>query len=685
MHFDVKEFGAAGDGITDDTDAIQAAVNAASRATQHWVVPIAPQIAASPVIYFPAGVYKIRAPIGLPVYTSVLGEHAILAPDAGSIDIFISNTSHFYEMSFRGMTFHGGRNAITVAQARVSETVIQIDDCEFIEQQGSAICTTGTSGGTLIIVSRCRFFLSNPASHVALLWSVDECTFRDCWVNAAGDVFVVGSSDSSAGLFLDRITGVPNDSTGSWIKNINGVIRAEGCRFGGEGGGKRILQNFTSANLTSSGGIFFVTIRDCACDTPANVHSFEFFALPNRVVIADNGGFYNVGHSLFFDPAIPDSVKKAIGTRVVVSIDGNVIDPFLLHDAGDSVTCSQLLNASRIERAGYIEADDRVFSAPSLSGAHVPNQSAGPPQQFPVETGSTDAFGQLLRRFAATVDASFIRWVYTTALAGLPAGDYAAVFHVEVSSLPVTVSLIAADVEKPMSLEVGKWILSMPFRIFGSSSRGLGIQLLMNNGAVAGFGGFRVFKGHKVVDSVNTIAIGTSLPSSQRWVAGDRVLNGLPAAGGAEGWVCLLTGTACATPWQPNTSFAMLGMQVSNAGNVYLLTQVGTSNPVGPGPVGQGSNIADNQCRWDFVDVQAVFHESGRLVEKGTSVLVNGRLIVNHPSVTPSSQILFAHRGTGVVGNFGVLYKGPVVPGTSFEIRSTNVNDDDSVEWQIFN
>src|SRR5262245_24364942 len=299
MHLDVKEFGAAGNGVTDDTSAIQAACNAATRAMGFWNKrQVVPQIAAAPVVYFPAGVYKISAPIGIESYTSMLGEHAILQPDNGSIDIFTSR--QFYEMSFRGMIFNGGRNAITVAQVGVSETVVQIDDCEFIEQQGSAIVTTGISGGTLIIVSRCRFFLTNPASHVALLPGVDECTFRDCWVDAAGDVFVVGSSDQSASLFLDRVTGIPNDTTGSWIKNISGNVRAEGCRFGGEGGGKRILQNFTAASLLPSTGNNFAIIRGCACYTLSGIPSFEFFSLPNLVVISDNAGFVNIGESMFF-------------------------------------------------------------------------------------------------------------------------------------------------------------------------------------------------------------------------------------------------------------------------------------------------------------------------------------------------------------------------------------------------
>jgi hypothetical protein len=209
--------------------------------------------------------------------------------------------------------------------------------------------------------------------------------------------------------------------------------------------------------------------------------------------------------------------------------------------------------------------------------------------------------------------------------------------------------------------------------------------LVMKNGGRASYGSFRVFRGHKVIDSLNTVVIGNSVPSSQRWVTGDRALNGLPVAGGTEGWVCSVSGVACATPWQPNTSFATSGTQVSNLGNVYELTQSGTSAPTGPGPTGQGSNIVDNQCRWNFVAVQAVFQEFGRVIVKGKATLVNGRLTVNTTAITPNSQVLLAHGGTGTVSNFGVLYKGQVVAGTSFEIRSTNVNDNDSVEWQIFN
>jgi polygalacturonase len=99
MHLDVKEFGAAGNSVTDDTSAIQAACNSATQAMGFWNKrQVVPQIAAAPVVYFPAGVYKISAPISIESYTSMLGEHAILQPENGSIDILTSR--QFYEMSF---------------------------------------------------------------------------------------------------------------------------------------------------------------------------------------------------------------------------------------------------------------------------------------------------------------------------------------------------------------------------------------------------------------------------------------------------------------------------------------------------------------------------------------------------------------------------------------------------------
>lgn len=60
----VLDFGAVGDGIADDTVAIQAAINAGAGQT----------VGTARGVYFPAGDYYISAPIEIPNYTSIIGD-----------------------------------------------------------------------------------------------------------------------------------------------------------------------------------------------------------------------------------------------------------------------------------------------------------------------------------------------------------------------------------------------------------------------------------------------------------------------------------------------------------------------------------------------------------------------------------------------------------------------------------
>ena len=66
----VKDFGAKGDGTTDDTKAINAAITAGSRCGQGCdSTTITPAI-----VYFPAGTYSISAPLIQYYYTQFIGD-----------------------------------------------------------------------------------------------------------------------------------------------------------------------------------------------------------------------------------------------------------------------------------------------------------------------------------------------------------------------------------------------------------------------------------------------------------------------------------------------------------------------------------------------------------------------------------------------------------------------------------
>ncbi|MGQ5602944.1 glycosyl hydrolase family 28-related protein [Streptomyces sp. EKS3.2] len=65
------QFGAVGDGVTDDTNAIQAAINVAG---------------IGGIVYFPKGVYVISAPLDLPRGVTLLGSHSNLMIGPGMVD-----------------------------------------------------------------------------------------------------------------------------------------------------------------------------------------------------------------------------------------------------------------------------------------------------------------------------------------------------------------------------------------------------------------------------------------------------------------------------------------------------------------------------------------------------------------------------------------------------------------------
>ena len=79
----VKDFGAVGDGVTDDTAAIQAAIDANYVSV---VLPDGNVNESPPIVYFPYGTYIISSPLRLTSYTTIKGAgrgKTILSPAAG--------------------------------------------------------------------------------------------------------------------------------------------------------------------------------------------------------------------------------------------------------------------------------------------------------------------------------------------------------------------------------------------------------------------------------------------------------------------------------------------------------------------------------------------------------------------------------------------------------------------------
>lgn len=164
----VKDYGAVGDGITDDTEAIQAAI------ADEWA-----RISANPsayaqsrnAIYFPAGNYLITAPIKLYPYTTIVGDgpdRTIISLEAGYVgsvlrtsdslgqtgaNIGTNNATLPVSITVSGFTLDSSFNPLNSIIILERSTDVNIENCKIFGAwspgnfsiTGVAIKTLGTA------------------------------------------------------------------------------------------------------------------------------------------------------------------------------------------------------------------------------------------------------------------------------------------------------------------------------------------------------------------------------------------------------------------------------------------------------------------------------------------------------------------------------------------------------------
>jgi hypothetical protein len=137
----VLDFGALGDGVTDDTDAINRALY------QLYCRENNPQIRRS--LFFPAGVYVITQSINIPPYATLYGE----GPDNSIIQLSVGDDSTLHE-----------------CVARTADSLQQI---------GVNIGSGGATPPTFITVSNMAFKSQDPTVDVFIAESATNCKFTN--------------------------------------------------------------------------------------------------------------------------------------------------------------------------------------------------------------------------------------------------------------------------------------------------------------------------------------------------------------------------------------------------------------------------------------------------------------------------------------------------------------------------
>lgn len=304
--YSVKDFGAKGDGRTDDTKAIQAAFDAAGKKTWSEQYPGSDYFISMPVVFFPSGKYLLSDTVK--VGANVQGEGtAILQQKTADKDIFSSTFTWRWQLS--GLTFVAGRHHLDIGNPNIDTGRIVIEKCAFYNAAGTAVKVREGSNSTQISVRDCVFIHCNQA----MVNYCDMAELADSWISTSPSMKNQAAIENRSGcLLLEDICGVPavnaqNDQR--WIDNY-GAVTARNFRFGGESAGFAAVVNFASYSYTYPVIPTAVVLDSCdiyALGNPKPRAAVFCEQVPNQIVVRNCRGLCDL-------PVVKVSEKLDLGT-----------------------------------------------------------------------------------------------------------------------------------------------------------------------------------------------------------------------------------------------------------------------------------------------------------------------------------------------------------------------------------
>lgn len=365
----VREFGAVGDGVTNDTAAVQAAITYALTATNPANGEVPPHTGVSPTVFFPLGTYKVGE-LQIPGTVRLLGEgggtyaNATLLQSADGQSIVrlkadtdgSSNSTVFENLTFKSAS---ATSSATVAQVitdtGIASNSVYFHNCWFKTPETYAIWMTQ---GDDIKIDHCTFDVAayhairfgSGAGNVVSNAEVSNCTFYDVAAthimldNVSGvciDGNRMNGNNNTTAIFIDApstgataiatvtVTGNQANSLGGFAKvpTLAGGVTISGnaIRDASEyvvalaGGGVLYGFVFTGNVVYNPGPSTYSPIIGTGCGLQGSIisgNSFINAGVAQALVIEDNdarvidnhlAGNAKVGFTAFHNLATPAS------------------------------------------------------------------------------------------------------------------------------------------------------------------------------------------------------------------------------------------------------------------------------------------------------------------------------------------------------------------------------------------
>jgi hypothetical protein len=210
----VKDFGAVGDGVTDDTTAINRALN------ELYCREVNPAIRRS--LFFPAGVYVVSDSIVIPPYATLKGEgikNSIIQLTGTSSANYVMRTGDSLQQTGVNIGTNGAQSPIAITCENLCFESLKINDVAYIEQASelvfNQVCFTGplttAELTTPVDDTSCIRFFSTVANDTNQI-KFNNCAFSGSTYAMRTDQQVrgIGFSECQFTTLYEGIVVVPN-------------------------------------------------------------------------------------------------------------------------------------------------------------------------------------------------------------------------------------------------------------------------------------------------------------------------------------------------------------------------------------------------------------------------------------------------------------------------------------------